>query len=76
MGNYMKNINERMSELSKHLQTLSTPEFSSEIQVAAESKNKDALIKVCDKAKIPEAYVGTIVSAVLSVSPQKYPLSF
>lgn len=71
----MKNLDEKMTELSKHLQTLSSQKFSSEVQAAAERKDKTALIKVCEKAKIPRVYVGTIVSAVLSIQPQKYPLA-
>jgi hypothetical protein len=76
MGGIMKKLNERMVDLSKHFQTLSTPKFSSEVQTAAENKDKAALIRVCEKAKIPRIYVGTIVSAVLSVDPQKYPLAY
>jgi hypothetical protein len=72
----MKTLNERIVDVAKNLQTLSTPRFSTEVQEAAEKRDKDALVKVCKKAKIPQVYVGTIVSTVLSVHPQKYPLTF
>ena len=72
----MKNLNERIIDVSHHLQTLSTPEFCSEVQGAVERSDKLSLIKVCKKAKIPQVYIGTIVSAVLSVSPQKWPSEF
>lgn len=76
MRGTMKKLNEKMAELSKYFQTLSTPKFCCEVEAAAESKDRSALIKVCEKAKIPRLYVGTIVSAILSVDPQKYPLEF
>jgi hypothetical protein len=72
----MKNLNERIVDVSCHLQTLAAPEFSTEVQQAVARNDKNSLIKVCRKAKIPQAYVGTVVSAVLSVSPQKWPGEF
>jgi len=69
----MKTLNERIAELSRHLQTLAKPEFSSEIQDAVERKDKNSIIKVCRKAKIPQIYSSTLVSMLLSVSPQKWP---
>lgn len=72
----MKNLNERIMDVSNHLQTLSTPKFSSEVQNAVERNDKTSLVKVCRKAKIPQAYIGTVVSTVLSVSPKKWPTDF
>jgi hypothetical protein len=69
----MKNLNERILDVSQHLQTLSAKEFSSEVQCAVEKNDKTSLIKVCKRAKIPQSYIGTVVSVVLSVSPQKWP---
>jgi hypothetical protein len=70
----MKSLNERIVEVSCHLQSLTTPEFSPQIQDAVERKDKNLLIQVCKKAKIPAAYLGTVVSVLLSVSPeQKWP---
>ena len=70
----MKTLNLRISDVSYHLQSLTAPEFSSQIQAGVERKDKNLLVKVCRKARIPEAYVGTIVSVLLSVGPdQKWP---
>jgi uncharacterized protein YgiM (DUF1202 family) len=70
----MKTLNERLADISLYLQSLNTPKFSSAIQDAVEKKDKISLIKVCKKAGIPETYRGTIVSVILSVSPeQKWP---
>jgi hypothetical protein len=72
----MKNINERMLDVSRHLQSLATPEYSLEIKDAVERNDRASLIKVCKKAKVPSSYVGTVVSAILSVQPQKWPMDF
>jgi hypothetical protein len=64
----------RISELSKHLQTLSTPTYCNAVEEAASKKDKESLLKVCSQANIPKAYRSSIVSIVLSVDPQKYPL--
>jgi hypothetical protein len=69
----MKNLNERIKDVSCHLQTLATPEFSSEVQQAVERSDKSSLIKVCRKAKIPQRYIGTVTSVIFSVQPQKWP---
>ena len=70
----MKTLNERISDVSFHLQSLAAPEFYSKVQDAVERKDKNSLIKVCKKAKIPPVYLGTIVSVLLSVGPeQKWP---
>jgi hypothetical protein len=70
----MKTLNQRIADVSYHLQSLTTPEFSTQIQDAVQRKDKNLLIKLCKKAKIPAVYVGTVVSVVLSVSPdQKWP---
>lgn len=70
----MKNLNERIKDVSSHLQTLAAPEFSSEVQHAAERSDKNLLIKVCRKAKIPQGYIGTVVSVIFSVQPRKWPM--
>ena len=63
-------------DVSGHLQSLTSPEFSSELRQAVERNDKTSLIKVCKKAKIPKLYIGTIVSMVLSVQPQKWPANY
>lgn len=73
----MKTLNERITDVSFHLQSLTAPEFSSQVQDAVERKDKSSLIQVCKKAKIPEIYLGTVVSVLLSVHPdQKWPWAF
>jgi hypothetical protein len=70
----MKALNERIVDVSYHLQSLTAPEFSTQVQDAVQRKDKNLLIKLCKKAKIPAVYIGTVVSVVLSVSPdQKWP---
>ena len=70
----MKTLNERISDLAFHLQSLTTPELSPKIQEAVERKDTKALLGICKNAKIPDAYSSTVVSVLLSVSPnQKWP---
>ena len=70
----MKTLKERIADVSFHLQSLAAPEFFSQVQNAVEGKDKNSLIQVCKKAKIPAVYLGTVVSVLLSVGPeQKWP---
>jgi hypothetical protein len=70
----MKTLNERIAEVSHHLQSLTAPEFSSQVEEAVQRKDKNLLVKLCTKAKIPAVYLGTVVSVLLSVGPeQKWP---
>jgi hypothetical protein len=70
----MKTLNERIADVSFHLQSLNAPEFFSQVQDAVGRKDKNSLIQVCKKAKIPAVYLGTVVSVLLSVGPeQKWP---
>ena len=70
----MENLSNKLSSLSIHLQTLSKPEYSEKVQQAAEKNDKAMLVKICKSANIPAAYIGSVVSVVLSVSPQKWPM--
>lgn len=73
-GSTMKTLNERIVDISYHLQSLTTPELSAQIQDAVQRKDRHSLIQVCKKAKIPVIYLGTVVSVLLSVGPeQKWP---
>jgi hypothetical protein len=67
----MKTINERMSDISYHLQSLTTPAYASKVQDAIERKDKNALVKICRKAKVPGSYLNVVVSVMLAVSPQQ-----
>jgi len=61
----------RIAEVSYHLQSLTAPEFYSQVQNAVERKDNKSLIKICKKAKIPAVYLATIMSVLLSVGPQQ-----
>jgi hypothetical protein len=70
----MKTVNERISDVSFHLQSLAASEFFPKVQDAVERKDRNSLIKICKKAKIPANYLGIVVSVLLAVSPeQKWP---
>jgi hypothetical protein len=64
----MKMLNIRISNMSSHLQSLATDEFYSKVQEAVEKKDKNLLIKICQKAKIPQIDINPIVSLLLSIS--------
>ena len=67
----MKTLIERIADVSFHLQSLAAPEYSSKVQDAVEREDKDSLMKLCKKAKVPESYIGIVISVLLSVSPQQ-----
>ena len=70
----MKTLMERIVEVSSYLQSLMTADVFPEVQDAVERKDRKLLVNVCRKAKVPEIYLGTVASVILSVSPeQKYP---
>lgn len=73
----MNMLNIKISDMSSHLQSLSTTEFYPQIQEAVEKKDKNLLIKVCRKAKIPQIDINPIVSLLLSISNLvKWPEAF
>lgn len=70
----VKKISERLAKFSGYLQSLNSPQFASQVEEAAEKKDKKALIKICRDAKIPNMYVGSVVGVILSVVPdEKWP---
>ena len=70
----MKTLKERIVDVSSYLQSLTAPSVFPKVQDAVERKDKNLLMKVCRKAKIPEIYLGNVVSVLLSVGPeQKWP---
>jgi len=70
----MKNLKERIIEISSYLQKLMDPAVFPEVQEAVERKDKHLLLRICRKIKIPEIYVSNIASVVFSVEPtQKWP---
>jgi len=73
----MKTLKDRVSDVSMYLQSLTAPTIFPKVQEAVEKKDRDLVVKVCRKAKVPEIYLGTVVSLLLSVSPQqKWPPIF
>lgn len=72
----MNKVNNRILNISSHLQTLTKPEFSKEVEEAVGKNDKARLVKICQKAKIPSDYIGSVVSVALSVSPMKWPDGF
>lgn len=71
----MTEFRERIAEVSSHLQELLNPEVFPEVQNAVEARDKNAIVRLCRKAKIPQIYVGTIVSVLLAIGPrQKWPV--
>ena len=70
----MKTLKERIADVSFNLQSLMAPDVFQKVQDAVERKDKNLLIKVCRKAKIPELYLAVVVAVLLSVGPeQKWP---
>ena len=70
----MITLKERIAEVSSHLQSLMAPEIFPKVKNAVEKNDKALLMKVCKKANIPETYLGTVASILLSVGPdQKWP---
>ena len=75
----MSNLNKNIAELSGCLQSLTTPEFASQVEEAVEKKDKDSLIKICRNAKIPIKYVSSVVTILFNMSSPgqvKYPELF
>lgn len=67
----MKNLMERIADVSFHLQSLMAPNVFPKVKDAVERKDKNLLMKVCRKAKIPEIYLAIVVSILLTISPQQ-----
>ncbi len=72
----MIGLNTKISAVASSLQTLNKPEFSNEIQEAVNKNDKNLLIKTCEKANIPKACIASVVSVIMSVTPQKWPEEF
>lgn len=64
----MNMLNIKIANISAHLQNLNTPEFFPQVQEAIDKKDKNLLIKICRKAKIPQIDINSIVSLLLSIS--------
>jgi hypothetical protein len=70
----MITLKERIADIASYLQSLMAPEIFPNVKDAIDRKDKELLVQECRKAKIPEVYLSTIASVLLSVSPeQKWP---
>jgi hypothetical protein len=67
----MKNLKNRIAEVSQYLQRLMEPDVFAEVQNAVERKDNNLLARVCRKIEIPIVYIPIITSVLLSVSPQQ-----
>ena len=67
-GGSVKDFKERMGEVSMYLQHLMEPTVFSDVKNAVEKKDKDSLIEVCRKVRVPEIYMAAIVSVLLSMN--------
>jgi hypothetical protein len=73
----MKKLKDRISDVSSCLQSLMTPDVFPKVQEAVEKEDKESLMRVCKKAKVPDRYLGAVVSVIMSVNPEiKYPALF
>ena len=69
----VKNLQQRIGEVSAYLQALLNPNIFPSVQEAVEKKDEAILIKACKRAKIPDGYISSIVPIVLSATPKKWP---
>jgi len=65
----MKTLKERIADVSLYLQSLMASDVFPEVQDAVERKDKNLLMKVCRKAKIPEIYLVVLVPLLLDIGP-------
>ncbi|MCW4024916.1 MAG: hypothetical protein NWF01_07780 [Candidatus Bathyarchaeota archaeon] len=73
MKNTKKTI-ERLSEISQSLKHIAEIENNDALEAAITKNDKEALLEVCKKSKVPRAYRTVIVNLLLSVDPKKYPI--
>ena len=73
----MKTLKERIANVSFYLQSLMAPNVFPKVQDAVERKDRNLLMKVCRKAKIPEIYLVVVVSVLLASDPKiKWPFVY
>ena len=70
----MRTLKVRIADVALCLQSLNAPDIFPKVQDAVERNDKNLLIKVCRKAKVPEIYLSVVVPVLLAISPnQKWP---
>ena len=67
----MKNLKERIAEVSESLQQLTESSVFPEVQNAVENKDKDLVVEVCRKIKVPEIYISDLVSLLFAMSSRQ-----
>jgi hypothetical protein len=73
----MKELKDRIADISTYLNRLTKKEVYSEVQTAVVQQDKEALVGICRKVKVPDIYVGSVISLLLSIAPQqKWPGDF
>lgn len=71
----MKNLKEKVSEVSSYLERLMEGDVFSEVIEAVRKSDKDLLVQTCKKAGVPDVYTGSIVSLILALPlVPKYPV--
>lgn len=69
----MKSLQERITDVSTYLQSLLNPTVFPKVQEAVEKQDRTMLIEACRTAKIPDIYLSSVASIILSVQPKKWP---
>jgi len=70
----LKDLKERVSEISSYLQRLMESDVFPDVLEAVRKSDKDSLVGACKEVDVPDMYIGSIVSLILALSvPLKYP---
>jgi len=70
----LKDLKERVSEISSYLQRLMESDVFPDVLEAVRKSDKDSLVSVCKEVDVPDMCIGQIVSLILALSlPLKYP---
>lgn len=71
----MKDLKERVSEISSYLQRLMGADVFPDVLEAVRKSDKDSLVRTCRRINVPDIYIGSIVAIILALSLQpKYPI--
>lgn len=62
----MESLKTRASKVSFYLQRLMEPKIFPGVQVAVAKKDKENLMEICKKAKIPSSYIVLLISILLA----------
>jgi len=69
----MEGLGRRASEISFCLQRLTDPAIFAEVQKAVLRKDKNSLVAICKKVKIPSKHIPIVTRLVLSAEPTSWP---